>query len=110
MVSGAGSGHPGGSLGITDVLVTLYFSEMKHDLATWRRDASGQDAFIISGGHLAPVYYSVLARAGYFPPAELGTLRIFGSRLQGHPCITDALPGISSPPVPSARAFPAPPT
>ncbi len=94
MVSGAGSGHPGGSLGITDVLVTLYFSEMKHDPATWRRDASGQDAFIISAGHLAPVYYSVLARAGYFPPAELGTLRKFGSRLQGHPCITDALPGI----------------
>ena len=94
MVTTAKSGHPGGSLGITDVMTALFFSEMKHDPKTWTRSAKGQDAFIISAGHLAPVYYSVLARAGYFEPAELGTLRKFGSRLQGHPCVTDGLPGV----------------
>ena len=97
MVTAAKSGHPGGSLGITDVMTTLYFHEMKQDPASWRRDAKGQDAFIISAGHLAPVYYAVLSRAGYFPPAELGTLRKFGSRLQGHPCVTDSLPGVFQP-------------
>lgn len=97
MVCEAKSGHPGGSLGITDVMVALYFSVMKHDPKTWRRDAKGQDAFIISAGHLAPVYYSVLARAGYFPVSELGTLRKFGSRLQGHPSVTDGLPGVFQP-------------
>ena len=97
MVATAGSGHPGGSLGITDVMTALYFNEMRHDPATWRRDAKGQDAFILSAGHLAPVYYSVLARAGYFPVAELGTLRKFGSRLQGHPSVTDGLPGVFQP-------------
>ena len=94
MVTTAKSGHPGGSLGIADVLTALYFNEMKQDPKTWTRDAKGQDAFIISAGHLAPVYYSVLARAGYFPASELGTLRKFGSRLQGHPCVTDSLPGV----------------
>lgn len=97
MVTAAGSGHPGGSLSSTDFLTALYFKVMKQDPATWRRDAKGQDAFIISAGHLAPVYYSVLARAGYFPVSELATLRCFGSRLQGHPCITDNLPGIFQP-------------
>ena len=93
MVTSAKSGHPGGSLGITDVMTALYFSEMKHDPATWTRSAKGQDAFIISAGHLAPVYYSILSRAGYFPVSELGTLRKFGSRLQGHPSMR-MLPGI----------------
>ncbi len=97
MVTAAKSGHPGGSLGITDVLTALYFSEMKQDPATWTRSAEDQDVFILSAGHLAPVYYSVLARAGYFPTAELGTLRKFGSRLQGHPCVTDHLPGVTKP-------------
>lgn len=97
MVTKAKSGHPGGSLGITDVMTALYFNEMKQSPATWRRDAKDQDAFIISAGHLAPVYYSVLARAGYFPAAELGTLRKFGTRLQGHPCVTDELPGVFQP-------------
>lgn len=97
MVTKAKSGHPGGSLGITDVMTALYFNEMKQNPATWRRDAKDQDAFIISAGHLAPVYYSVLARAGYFPAAELGTLRKFGTRLQGHPCVTDELPGVFQP-------------
>ena len=97
MVTMAKSGHPGGSLGITDVMTTLYFNEMKHDPATWTRNGKGQDVFIISAGHLAPVYYSVLARSGYFPVSELGTLRKFGSRLQGHPCVTDGLPGVFKP-------------
>lgn len=97
MVTTAKSGHPGGSLGITDVMTALYFDEMKHDPATWTRSAKGQDAFILSAGHLAPVYYSVLARAGYFPISELATLRRYGSRLQGHPCVTDALPGVFKP-------------
>ncbi len=87
MVTIAKSGHPGGSLSSTDILTALYFSEMKQDPATWRRDALGQDAFIPSAGHLAPVYYAVLARAGYFEPAKLGTLRKFGTDLQGHPSV-----------------------
>lgn len=97
MVCAAKSGHPGGSLGITDVMTALYFSEMKHDPSTWTREAKGQDAFILSAGHLAPMYYSVLSRAGYFPTEELGTLRRYGSRLQGHPCVTDGLPGVFKP-------------
>lgn len=97
MVTAAKSGHPGGSLGITDVMTTLYFNEMKHDPKTWTRDAKGQDVFILSAGHLAPVLYAELARAGYFSTSELGTLRKFGSLLQGHPCITDSLPGVFKP-------------
>ena len=97
MVTTAKSGHPGGSMGITDVMTALYFNEMKHNPATWTRDAKGQDVFILSAGHLAPVLYSELARSGYFPVSELGTLRKFGSRLQGHPCVTDSLPGIFKP-------------
>ena len=97
MVTTAKSGHPGGSLGIADVMTALYFSEMNHNPKTWTRDAKGQDAFFLSAGHLAPVYYSVLARSGYFPVSELGTLRKFGSRLQGHPCVTDNLPGVFKP-------------
>ncbi len=87
MVTTAKSGHPGGSLSSTDILTALYFNEMEHNPETWTRDAKGQDAFILSAGHLAPVYYSVLARAGYFDPAQMGTLRKFGSNLQGHPSV-----------------------
>lgn len=97
MVTAAKSGHPGGSLGITDVMTTLYFNEMKHDPKTWTRSGKDQDVFILSAGHLAPVLYAELARAGYFPAHELGTLRKFGSRLQGHPCITDSLSGVFKP-------------
>lgn len=97
MVSAARSGHPGGSLGITDVMTALYFGVMNHNPETWTREGKGQDMFVLSAGHLAPVYYSVLARSGYFPASELGTLRRFGSRLQGHPCVTDHLPGIFIP-------------
>ena len=87
MVTAAKSGHPGGSMSSTDILTALYFNEMHQYPATWTRDAKGQDAFILSAGHLAPVYYSILARAGYFDPAKMGTLRKFGSDLQGHPSV-----------------------
>lgn len=95
MVTSAKSGHPGGSLSTTDILTVLYFKVMDHDPKTWTRDGKGQDMFILSAGHLAPVYYAVLGRAGYFPVKELGTLRQMGSRLQGHPSIRRGLPGIT---------------
>lgn len=95
MVTAAGSGHPGGSMSTADILTALYFEVMDHNPATWKRDGKGQDQFILSAGHLAPVYYSVLARAGYFPVSELGTLRKLGSRLQGHPSVRRGLPGIT---------------
>ena len=76
------------------ILTTLYFNEMKQDPATWTRDGKGQDMFILSAGHMTPVYYSVLARAGYFPVSELATFRSFGARLQGHPSIRKGLPGV----------------
>ncbi|MGM9786951.1 MAG: transketolase [Candidatus Cryptobacteroides sp.] len=94
MVTGAKSGHPGGSMSSADFLTALYFGVMKHDPQTWRRDGKGMDIFILSAGHLTPVYYSLLSRSGYFPKEELATFRQFGSRLQGHPCIEKGLPGI----------------
>lgn len=97
MVCEAKSGHPGGSLSSTDVMTALYFGAMKHDPKTWTRSGKDQDVFILSAGHLAPVYYAALARAGYFPVKELGTLRKFGTRLQGHPCVEMGLPGIFQP-------------
>ena len=97
MVHSAKSGHPGGSLSSTEIMTALYFDVMKHNPSDWKRDAKGYDAFILSAGHLAPVYYSVLARSGYFDTKELGTLRQFGSRLQGHPCTEKGLPGVFQP-------------
>ena len=94
MVTGAASGHPGGSMSSTDILTWLYFKEMDINPQAWRRDGKGQDMFFLSAGHITPVFYSVLARRGYFPVAELDTFRRFGSRLQGHPCIEKGLPGI----------------
>ena len=94
MVCAAKSGHPGGSMSSTDFLTALFFNEMKHDPATWTRSGKGQDMFILSAGHLTPVYYSVLARYGYFPVEELGTFRKIGTRLQGHPSIRKSLPGV----------------
>ena len=77
-----------------DFLTALYFEVMKHDPAAWTRKGKGQDMFILSAGHLTPVYYSLLSRAGYFPLEELSTFRAFGTRLQGHPCVETGLPGI----------------
>ena len=94
MVTNAKSGHPGGSMSSADFLTALFFNVMKHDPATWTRSGKGQDAFILSAGHLTPVYYSILSRAGYFPTSELSTFRIFGTRLQGHPCVETGLPGV----------------
>lgn len=94
MVTCAKSGHPGGSMSSADFLTALYFGVMKHDPKNWTRDGKGSDIFILSAGHLTPVYYSLLARAGYFPVSELATFRQFGTRLQGHPCIEKGLPGV----------------
>ncbi len=94
MVTDAKSGHPGGSLSSADVLTSLYFNEMKIDPAKWERNGKGEDMFILSAGHITPVYYSLLARRGYFPVAELATFRKYGTRLQGHPSVEKGLPGI----------------
>ncbi|MCL5046103.1 MAG: transketolase [Actinobacteria bacterium] len=83
MTHAAGSGHPGGSLSAAELMVALYFAEMRHDPKN--PEWEGRDRFVLSKGHACPVLYSVLARTGYFPPEELLTLRKFGSRLQGHP-------------------------
>jgi transketolase len=93
MVHGCQSGHPGGSLGCTDFLVALYFSIMKHDPA-FNMDGVGEDLFFLSNGHISPVFYSVLARSGYFDVAEMATFRKLDSRLQGHPTTHEGLPGI----------------
>ena len=93
MVHGVQSGHPGGSLGCTDYLTALYFDVMKHNPA-FSMDGKGEDLFFLSNGHISPVFYSVLARSGYFPVAELATFRKLNSRLQGHPTTHEHLPGV----------------
>jgi transketolase len=93
MVHAVQSGHPGGSLGCTDLLTALYFKVMKHDPA-FNMDARGEDVFILSNGHISPVFYSVLARSGYFPISELASFRKLNSRLQGHPATHEHLPGV----------------
>ena len=93
MVYGCQSGHPGGSLGCTDYFVALYFKIMKHNPA-FNMDGMGEDLFFLSNGHISPVFYSVLARSGYFEKEELKTFRKLNSRLQGHPTTHEHLPGI----------------
>ncbi|MCX6251536.1 MAG: transketolase [Bacteroidetes bacterium] len=90
----AGSGHPGGALGAADFLVTLYYEFMKPDPNGFTMDGTEEDIFFLSNGHVSALWYSVLARYGYFGIKELGTFRRMGSRLQGHPSIIDGLPGI----------------
>ena len=94
MVHAVNSGHPGGSLGCTDFLVALYFSEMNIQPTNWSMDGIGEDLFFLSNGHISPVWYSVLARSGYFPVAELATFRKLNTRLQGHPTTHEGLPGV----------------
>lgn len=94
MIHSAKSGHTGGSLGCADFMSVLYFNVLEHDPKTFTIDGKGQDVFFLSNGHIAPVWYSVLARTGYFPVSELGTLRKLGSRLQGHPSVSHHLPGM----------------
>lgn len=93
-VHGANSGHPGGSLGCTDFMVALYFHQMSYSAANFDMDGKDEDIFFLSNGHISPVWYSVLARAGFFNISELATFRKINSRLQGHPATHDGLPGI----------------
>ena len=93
MVHAVQSGHPGGSLGCTDFLTALYFRVMKHD-PDFKMDGIGQDLFFLSNGHISPLFYSVLARSGYFPVQELSSFRKINSRLQGHPATHEHLPGV----------------
>ena len=93
MVHACQSGHPGGSLGCADFLVALYFEIMNHD-PKFNMDGKGEDLFFLSNGHISPVFYSVLARSGYFDVKELATFRKLNSRLQGHPTTHEHLPGV----------------
>jgi transketolase len=93
MVHGSASGHPGGSLGCTDYFAALYFKVMKHN-PEFNMNATNEDVFFLSNGHISPVFYSTLARSGYFDIKELSTFRKLNSRLQGHPATHEHLPGI----------------
>jgi transketolase len=94
MTHGAKSGHPGGSLGCTEYFVALYYNLLKHNPEQFTIDGIGQDLFFLSNGHISPVWYSTLARTGYFNKEELSTFRKLNSRLQGHPATEEGLPGI----------------
>ena len=94
MVSAVNSGQPGGSLGCTDFLTVLYFDEMNHNPSDFQMEGKDEDVFYLSNGHISPVWYSVLARSGYFPVWELATFRKISSRLQGDPSTDKNLPGI----------------
>jgi transketolase len=94
MVYNCQSGHPGGSLGCTEFFVALYFDIMKHKPKPFKMEGHGQDMFFLSNGHISPVFYSALARSGYFEPKELATFRKINSRVQGHPATHEGLPGI----------------
>jgi transketolase len=94
MTHGAASGHPGGSLGCADLFTCLYFNVLRHKPERFDPDGKGEDLFFLSNGHISPVWYSVLARSGYFPVEELATFRKLQTRLQGHPATAEGLPGI----------------
>ncbi len=94
MVHACQSGHPGGSLGAADIVTALYFDQMHIDPKNFKMDGAGEDLFFLSNGHISPMLYSILARRGYFPVAELATFRRIGTRLQGHPTPVEGLPGI----------------
>ena len=93
MVHGCQSGHPGGSLGCADFLVALYFHVLQHH-TKFNMDGKNEDLFFLSNGHISPVWYSVLARSGYFDASELASFRKLNSRLQGHPTTHEHLPGV----------------
>ena len=93
MVHACQSGHPGGSLGCTDFITALYFEVMNHN-PQFSMDAKNEDVFFLSNGHISPVWYSVLARSGYFPVSELASFRRINTRLQGHPTTAEHLPGV----------------
>ena len=93
MVNDVNSGHPGGSLGCTEFMVTLYFKIMKRN-KDFTMNGENEDLFFLSNGHISPVFYSVLSRCGYFHTSELSTFRKINSRLQGHPTTHEGLPGV----------------
>src|SRR6476646_8437972 len=94
MVHGAQSGHPGASLGCADFFTALYFNTMKHNPKKFDMNAKEEDIFFLSNGNISPVFYSTLARSGYFDLSELSTFRKINSRLQGHPTTHEGLPGV----------------
>lgn len=94
MVHAVSSGHPGGSLGCVEYFVALYKVILKHDPSAFSMDGKNEDLFFLSNGHISPVFYSILARSGYFPVEELNTFRKLNSRLQGHPTTHEGLPGV----------------
>ena len=94
MVHAVNSGHPGGSLGCVEYFLALYKGVMEHNPEHFQMDGIGEDLFFLSNGHISPVFYSVLARTGYFDVSELATFRHINSRLQGHPTTHEGLPGI----------------
>ena len=93
MVHQVNSGHPGGSLGCAEFIAVLYNHVMKYS-TEFDMDGKNEDLFFLSNGHISPVFYSVLARSGFFPVAELATFRKLNSRLQGHPTTHEGLPGV----------------
>ena len=94
MVHAVNSGHPGGSLGCVEYMIALYKSILKHEPNNFNMNGVNEDLFFLSNGHISPVFYSVLARSGYFPVEELITFRKLNSRLQGHPTTHEGLPGV----------------
>lgn len=94
MTNNAKSGHPGGSLGCADYFTYQYFFNLKHQPKPFDMAGHGEDVFVLSNGHISPVFYSVLARSGYFNTEELNTFRQIDSRLQGHPATLEGLPGV----------------
>ena len=94
MVHAVNSGHPGGSLGCVEFFTALFHTQMNLNARDFQMDGYGEDLFFLSNGHISPVYYSVLARTGYFPVDELNTFRKINTRLQGHPTTHEGLPGV----------------
>jgi transketolase len=94
MVHGVQSGHPGGSIGTVEFFTALFYKIMDINPEKFTVNSTGEDVFLLSNGHITPVYYSTLARRGYFPVNELKSFRRLGSRLQGHPSVHDKLPGV----------------
>ncbi|MDA8930561.1 transketolase [Bacteroidia bacterium] len=94
MVHGVQSGHPGGSLGCAEFFTVLYQNVLRHNPTDFQMDGKDEDIFILSNGHISPVYYSALAHSGYFPVSELGSFRKLDTRLQGHPTTHEGLPGV----------------
>ncbi len=94
MVHAVQSGHPGGSLGCAEYFTVLYQNTMSYSAVPFNMEGKNEDVFVLSNGHISPVFYSTLAHAGYFDKSELATFRKLESRLQGHPATEEGLPGI----------------